>query len=237
MLVLAIESSTKVAGVALVSDNGVVMEQSLAGQKEHSRWLMRAVADIFTATATDFKSVDAIAVSSGPGSFTGLRIGMTVAKSLAQVWNVPVYPVPTLQALAHNVSGVFAGCVCPVIDAMRDEVYASVFDGDENITGYMNCAWSDFARLLPNNRPLMFLGEGLENFKDRILALGLDISFAPANLMMPRASSVGLCALDMLNSKSAAPELYSIAPLYIRRSEAEVRYDEKHKLDCCGGNC
>lgn len=236
MLILAIESSTKVAGVALVGSEGILMEQSLSRQKEHSRWLMSAVADILCATETDFTAVDAIAVSCGPGSFTGLRIGMTVAKSLGQVWKIPVYPIPTLEALARNVNDVFDGYVCPIIDAMRDEVFGAVYSGRDKISGFVNCSWVDYAQMLPSDRQLLFLGEGLERFRDRIEQLTGKPRFAPANLMMPRASSVGLCALDMLLSGEAAPELFSIAPLYIRRSEAEVRYEEKHCKESCRGD-
>ena len=135
MKILAIESSSMVASAAIVNDDILVAEYTVNHKVTHSQTLLPMIDEILTMTQTDKSSIDAIAVSGGPGSYTGLRIGSATAKGLGMALDIPLIHVPTLDAMAYNVYG-YAGLVCPIMDARRSQVYTGIYefsDGKFNI--------------------------------------------------------------------------------------------------------
>ncbi|TLN04343.1 tRNA (adenosine(37)-N6)-threonylcarbamoyltransferase complex dimerization subunit type 1 TsaB, partial [bacterium] len=127
MFVLGIETATQVAGVAVVNEDRLVAERFVHNRKTHSQNLLPMIQQVLEDTGISPRELGGIAVSGGPGSFTGLRIGMAAAKSMAQVLGIPVTAVPTLDALAWNVTGV-EGLICPILDARKQEVYTCLYN-------------------------------------------------------------------------------------------------------------
>lgn len=126
MKVLAVEASSLVAGVAILDDSNLIYEGYNHHKRNHSQILMQMVENALLASELELSDIDIIAVTCGPGSFTGLRIGISTVKGLAQATRKKVAAVPTLDSLAHNITG-FSGLVCPIMDARRDQVYTSIY--------------------------------------------------------------------------------------------------------------
>ena len=126
MRILAIESSAVTASVAIITDSTVTAEYTITYKKTHSQTLLPMIDEICRMTETRPDSFDLIAVSVGPGSFTGLRIGVATGKGIALANNIPMVAVPTLKAMAYNLS-MTDKLICPVMDARRDHVYGGVF--------------------------------------------------------------------------------------------------------------
>ena len=118
MKILAVDASGQVASVAVATENGILAEYSVDYLKTHSQTLLPMIDEVLRMTDTDKQEIDAIAVSEGPGSFTGLRIGVATVKGLAAALRKPVIAVPTLQMLAGNFLG-NSGLICPMMDALR----------------------------------------------------------------------------------------------------------------------
>ena len=131
MKLLAIDSSGLVATVALLSDDSMIAEFTINYRKTHSQTLLPMIDDMVKTAGFDLKSLDAIATAAGPGSFTGLRIGSATAKGLAFSLNIPIIPVPTVDALAWNLCG-SRGLVCPLMDARRSQVYTGLYRFEED---------------------------------------------------------------------------------------------------------
>lgn len=126
MFVLGIEAATPVAAVAVTTEEKILAERMVNNRRTHSVNLLPMVRDVLTDAGINKVQLTGIAVSSGPGSFTGLRIGMSTARTLAQVLRLPLADVPTLDALAYPLSG-HAGLVCPILNARKNEVYAALY--------------------------------------------------------------------------------------------------------------
>ena len=243
MIILAIETSTLTGSVALMeafldgegSSKGekILGEHTLALPGTHSERLMPSLDGLFHEASMSIGDVQGIALALGPGSFTGLRIGVSTVKGLAFALGVPVVGVPTLDALAQNIP--FASSlICPVLDARKKEVYAALFRGDG--TGRVEKSSEDWG-LPPEdllsriNEKTIFLGVGAEVYRDIFRnKLGPLAQFAPPELSLPRAVNVARLSLPGFQ-KGLTLNLFSFTPTYIRRSEAEIHYEakERHK--------
>ena len=131
MRILALDSSGLVASVAVVEDDQLIAEYTVNYKKTHSQTLLPMLDEIVKMTELDLDTIDAIAVSGGPGSFTGLRIGSATAKGLGLALKKPLIHIPTLEGLAYNLCG-SADIVCPIMDARRGQVYTGIYEFDEN---------------------------------------------------------------------------------------------------------
>ncbi|ADI01343.1 MAG TPA: tRNA (adenosine(37)-N6)-threonylcarbamoyltransferase complex dimerization subunit type 1 TsaB [Syntrophothermus lipocalidus] len=228
MLVLALETATRVAGVALISEGKVQKEIFLHYRQTHSQTLMVMVDEVLKECEVGLNQIDAVAVSIGPGSFTGLRIGLATAKGLAMGSGKPIVGIPTLDALAYNAC-LFRGTVCPVLDARKDEVYTAFYKSDgscmELVDRYRVCsprALVDDVRTRATDG-VVFLGDGAVRYREFLQQTLGDVAvWVPGNLAFPRASSVGLLAWHKLRG-GGIDDARSIVPVYIRLSEAETR--------------
>jgi tRNA threonylcarbamoyladenosine biosynthesis protein TsaB len=228
MLILGIETSTKTGSVALVSDEGVIAQYSLNIEVTHSERLMATVDRVLTDTGTTIAEIDGYAVAVGPGSFTGLRIGISAVKGLALVTDKPVAAVPTLQALAWNLP--YAGYpVCPLLDARKKEVYAALYKHDgAALVQMLPDAVISLTRLkdaIPGET--IFTGEGSQIYRREIEEIfGTRALFAPRTASLPSAAAVGEIGLDMIRvGKPVDPD--TLTPKYIRRPEAEVAWEKR----------
>lgn len=237
MNILAVESSGMVAAAALVKGEKVVGEFLLDHGKTHSQQLMPIIDQLIRALDMDPRDIDVFAVSEGPGSFTGLRIGIATVKGLAQALDKPVVGIPTLDGLAYNLSG-WKGLICPIMDARREQVYTSIYrsksgkdpldDGPDRLADYMALPVVQLIeRLKAYKEPVMFNGDGVYSYWKLIEdELGERALRAPINLMVQRASSIALLGLNMAQS-GGAHSYVGLVPFYLRKSQAEQRLAAK----------
>jgi tRNA threonylcarbamoyladenosine biosynthesis protein TsaB len=223
MRILALETATLAGSVALLDGGRVTALSLLDIALTHSERLMAMVDGLLENCGWDISGLDALAVSVGPGSFTGLRVGIATVKGLALALALPVAAVPTLDALAANVP--FADApVCPLLDARKGEVYLSLYRwrGDR-----MERQW-DYLALPPRTAaerlepPIIVLGDGVPACLPFLSALGPGLRAAPASHAAPSAAVVGLLGHAMLRAGDTVPA-ESLQPLYLRPSEAELK--------------
>ena len=233
MSILSIDTSSQVSSVSVLSAECVAAEISMQGALTHSETLMPHIETALAMARVKKDELDGIAVSIGPGSFTGLRIGLASAKMMAYALHIPLIAVPTLEALAHH-------CVCegvrlvPVMDAQKGNVYVQEFtwraDGDaltlheESSLAILPLA-EVIARLSKTEQPVLLLGDAMQRKVD--VELPVNVRLAPIHARMPRAARVGLAALTRL-ARGETDDPVTAVPLYLRRSEAEVLWEKRH---------
>lgn len=197
MKLLAIDASGQVASVALAQDKKILAEYSVNFKKTHSQTLLPMIDAILRMTETETCEIEGIAVSKGPGSFTGLRIGGATAKGLCNALKVPVAGISTLEMLAANFLGA-KELIVPLMDARRDQVYAAAYrvenDRTETVIAENACAVSEIVEKLNRlNEPVVLLGDGVSVNRDYLEKnLSCPKRFAPAHMSMQRAGSLAV---------------------------------------------
>lgn len=225
MITLAIDSATKSAGVALLDDGEVLLEILLNLNRHHGETLLPAVDTLFRMAGRSPGETGLIALTTGPGSFTGLRIGASVVKGLAMTWGIPVVGVSTLAALAVS-GGAGQRLVCPMLDARKEEVYTGLFrvdDGGEvtEIEKERVTPLDSFLRELEGE--ILFNGDGAVRYESRIRSVFRGAAlFPPSSGHLVRPSSVGLLGLKKFRENDILNTL-TFSPHYLRLSEAEKR--------------
>lgn len=226
MMILALETATMSGGVAIVDDSsGLVGEVRIDVRVAHSERLMPSVEWLLKASGLAIGDIDAFAVSIGPGSFTGLRIGLSTAKGLAYAADKPVVPVPTLDAFARTLP-FCSHLVCPMLDARKNEIYAALYRWEDSICRKLmpEVAIDPVMLMKQIAEPVVLMGDGTETYRDLIVDTLKDRAiFAPASRMSPSAVTVAEAAIDAIR-KGIAADPVSLTPFYIRKSEAEVRW-------------
>lgn len=224
MKVLALESSAMTASAAIVSEDLVMAEYTIDHKKTHSQTLLSMIDEMFKMAGIALNEIDAIAVSGGPGSFTGLRIGSATAKGLGMALNVPLVHVPTMDAMAYNIYG-SSKLICPLMDARRTQVYTGLytFEKDFCVVEKQDILLiKDLVeRLNEKEMEVIFLGDGVEPNRQYIEEnLKVPFSYAPVSLNRSKAASVGALGIKMYQNgqtETAAQHL----PEYLRATQAE----------------
>ena len=231
MRVLAVDTSSSVAAVAVMDGIRLQGEYILDNGKTHSQKLVPMVKEIMANLELTPHDIDLYAASSGPGSFTGLRIGITTIKAIAFAAKKPVVSIPTLDALAYNIP-VTGSVVCPIMDARNNQVYTALFKYEDNIqtniTEYMGLHISELISLIKGkNIDVVFIGDAVQLHRDLLKSeIGIRCSFAPQYLLRNRASTVAELAL--LKALTGQTEnCFDMAPYYLRKSQAEREYEKK----------
>ena len=206
MKILALDSSGLVASAAVVEDDVLIAEYTTDYKKTHSQTLLPMLDEIRQMIDLDLHTIDAIAISAGPGSFTGLRIGAATAKGLGLALNLPLVEVPTLEGLAFNLWGTDK-LVCPIMDARRNQVYTGIYEfckaeaeaGSCEQQLVMHCVKDQCASPVDElvdelnrlGREVIFLGDGVPVYRKQITeGMKVPFSFAPAANNRQRAASV-----------------------------------------------
>lgn len=226
VLILAIETATGCGGVALTRGGGsagrVLAEYTLQPERTHSRRLLGLIAEMMTAAGVDWSDLDGVAVSQGPGSFTGLRIGMAAAQGIAMACVLPLVAVPTLDALAAQ-AAVTNLPFCCLLDARKQQVYAAFYrhgaDGCRRLSPFLVLGPEELARQL--REPTLMIGPGIHACHVQLAANPLARFMSPGFLLHPRAAAIGLCGGRLLQ-EGAVGETDEVVPLYVRASEAEL---------------
>lgn len=239
MKVLAVDTSTSVAAVAVMDDASLLGEYMLNHGKTHSQKLVPMIKEIMDGLELLPGDIDLFAASSGPGSFTGLRIGVTTIKAMAFAAKKPVISIPTLDALAYGIPLSGEVMVCPIMDARNRQVYTALYSHEngqqKNITGYMGVPVDELVKLIKSkNRKVIFTGDAVQTHRETLKTdLGEDCDFAPPCMLVQRASTVAQLALI----RASAGELescFDMAPFYLRKSQAEREYDKKQSVQTPG---
>jgi tRNA threonylcarbamoyladenosine biosynthesis protein TsaB len=229
MKILAIETSTRVGSVAIVEDESLIAEYTLNVVSTHSERLLPAIDQVLKDSKLTIHEIEGFAVSLGPGSFTGLRIGISTAKGLAFTTTKRVVGLPTLDGMAHNI-GYSHLLICPMLDARKGEVYTALFKGDgkgrlQKLTPDLALKPDDLLKKI--NEPVIFLGDGAALYRDKLI-VGRDNLFAPSYLNQPRASVLGKLGLDKFRQGQILKE-EEVKPIYCRAPEAEVVWLERER--------
>ncbi len=227
MKVLAIETATSICGVAIADENTVLSERWTSEQHIHSEKIVGFVEQALSESDLTLREVDGIAVSIGPGSFTGLRIGLSAAKGLCYASSKPLAAVPTLDAVAHRIVDHCdeGRTVCVVLDAKRDEVYCAWYEKRgqwmEKKSGYQVLGREAFLETLESKASVMLTGEDAERSVEHLKILkgengvGREIVVAPRELSMASARSVASLGFKMLK-EGRTSDLADLEPMYLK---------------------
>ena len=247
MKIIAIDSSGLVASVAIVQDEEVIAEYNVQYKKTHSQTLLPMLDELKRMVDLDLQTVDAIAIASGPGSFTGLRIGSATAKGLGLALEIPIIEIPTLDGLACNLYG-SDKVVCPIMDARRNQVYTGLYsyiedgqsDEQEQIFHYTlvpilsQCAVpiEEIAeKCNEQQKEIIFLGDGVPVFAEQLRNLmKVPYSFAPAHMNQQRAAAVGMLGIQYYKEGKTETAMEH-KPDYLRVSQAEREREERLKAE------
>ena len=199
MKILAIEASGPVAGCALMEDDILRAEYSIQDKMKHSRTLVPMMEEIRSRLELDLAEIDAVAVTKGPGSFTGLRIGAATAKGLGLALEKPLIPVPTADCIAWNLYGTDS-LVCPLMDARRQQVYTGIYECRESLRILLPqraAALTEIAdRINALERRVIFLGDGVPVNREALEEkMRVPYSFAPAHLSRQKPGTLADLAL------------------------------------------
>ena len=224
MLILSLESSAKAASAAICEDEKLISQYFQNNGLTHSRTLLVMVEDMLKNTGLTMSEIDTVAVAAGPGSFTGIRIGIAAAKGLAWGADKPIYGVSTLFAMAHHIQDENV-CICPVMDARRSEVYNAKFEIRD---GQLIRLCPDRAITLSDllleaqqdDKPYYLLGDGAQMCYARFAELSIPVRIAPTPLLHQSAWGVAIAA-------KIGPHISVDQPNYLRLSQAERERLEK----------
>ena len=230
MIWLGIDTANSPLSVAIVKDGQTLAEITQNIKLTHSVGAMPAVEEIFERVKLKPAQIDAIAVSEGPGSYTGVRIGVSIAKTLAWTLKKPLVGISSLKALAANVS-MYNGLICPIVDARRQNVYTALYEGT-NLEEVMEDTHEHIDELLIKlkmfDRPVLFVGSDVEMYKEHIEErIGALAIYAPISQSLPRASEVIRIAAQ---AELPSPEdVHNFTPQYRRIAEAEANWIKEQK--------
>ncbi len=245
MIILGIDTSTNQGSVAIAKDGSLLSESFLPLNSSYSKTLINSLDDLLKKCKIGINDIDGFAVSIGPGSFTGLRIGLSTCKGFNLATGKPIVPVGTLDAIAESFlsdSGVFQSSIfniqspillCPILDAKKGEVYASLYKNEKGVIKKLedDMAVSPEVLCRKIEEPTIFLGDGIKSYgdfiKNKLNGLAHFYNDAQKNSV---AASIALLGGKKIE-RGDIEDSTLLKPKYIRRSEAEIKLEEK-----IGGN-
>jgi len=233
MKVLGIDTSTPCGSIGLIHGQNVISEYILNVSVTHSERLLGAIDLVLRRAGCALDDLDGFAISLGPGSFTGVRIGVSTVKGLAYAVQKPVVGVSTLDVLASQVSPT-PYLICPIIDARKGEVYSAFYryeesDRPKRLSEFQALRPEVLSRML--NERTIFLGDGVKAYGDDLRNwLKSFAIFSPPTLHIPYGSAVARLGVELLQ-RGEVLDLAAFTPLYVRRSDAELNY---HQLQAGG---
>ncbi len=229
MKILALDTSGQNCSVAIIDEEKVICDFNLSIGTTHSETLLPMIDEVCKSSKIDLQAIDVLACSIGPGSFTGLRIGIATIKGFALAQNKKVIGVSTLEALAHNIAN-FDGIICSVLDAKNNNVYAGIFkyENDKLVLqdDYITEDLDTLINILQSKKQkIMFVGDGATSFKENFKnAFDGNAFFAPLHLNNQLSSSVAKAALERA-LEDDFDEVDTLNPMYLKKSQAERTFE------------
>lgn len=234
MKILAIDTSSKICSVSILEDNKLIIEKHNNDEKTHSQKLMPLIDMTFKEANLCLDDIDLLACCQGPGSFTGIRIGISTVKAFADVKNIPIIGVTSLESLAYNIKE--NALIATIIDAKNNNVYFALYnynsntktyssiceprtDNIDNIIEIINSNMGNVKQNYSNNK-LILVGDGAIVNKKLLKNKISNCNFASDSSNIQTSISVGLSAFDKYNSNSYVP-CYTVSPIYLKKSQAE----------------
>lgn len=232
MIWLGIDTANTPLSIAIVKDGDLLAEENSAMAVNHSLRAMPAIEELLTKAGLVPADIDAIAVSEGPGSYTGVRIGVTIAKTLAWTLGKPLVGVSSLKALAAN-AVFFNGLICPIVDARRNNVYSGAYQWNEGqLTEVIedgHYSLEEFIHKLEQQEgPVLFIGKDTAMHEQQIVErLGQRAIIAPFHVDLPRASSL----IYIATQSEQEADVHAFVPEYRRIAEAEANWLKEQGKD------
>ncbi len=230
MKILAIDSSSVSASAALLEGDKLLGEQFTNVQLTHSQTLLPMVEEVLKNTKTDAASVDVFAVTTGPGSFTGVRIGVAAVKGLADAAAKPCFGVSALEAAAYPFCS-FNGIVCAAMDARCNQVYTALFQNGERLTEDLAVQITELAALLQKYAlPVLLAGDGAQKVMAALSeSVGVPLRLADAQLRYTRASSAAYLAAQKIQNGEQTVAPLALNPVYLRLPQAQRELNNRNK--------
>ncbi|MDU1203538.1 MAG: tRNA (adenosine(37)-N6)-threonylcarbamoyltransferase complex dimerization subunit type 1 TsaB [Clostridiales bacterium] len=232
MKILGIDTSSMAASVAVIEDNKLICEYTINTKKTHSQKLMPMIENMLGLSDLNVREINAIAVCEGPGSFTGLRIGMATAKAIAHVNDIPVIGVNSLEALAANMN-LCDKKICSILDAQRNQVYTGRYQYEgTKLVEIKEIGIQQIDELLEelaqSGEQWILVGEAVYKYEDKIREIS-NIEIPAASNNVTKAGSLCSVAKVKFDEGKDIFDCYTVNPLYIRKSQAEEQYEEKQR--------
>jgi tRNA threonylcarbamoyladenosine biosynthesis protein TsaB len=223
MLTLCLDTSAKGASVALYRSNALIADLWTLSANTHSEHLMTMIDTVMKSSEATISDLGAIVVTNGPGSYTGLRIGLSTAKALAQPFGLPIYPVSTLDALAYD-QRPYAGGVVVIMDARNGQIYGAAYalEGESLRTVLPKGAYEigGFVAALPERDAWLLCGDGADIYAKQVEGTtGAKVQLAPESRRTQRAAAAGAYAL--LHENAITVDHHGLKADYLRQSQAE----------------
>ena len=218
MTILALDTSTPAASLALVDQGNLVVESNPAPGETHSKTLLPRIREMLDDTGLEIRDLEFIAVGLGPGSFTGLRIGLAAVKGLAWAGGVPLVGVPTLDAMVQAITPDHLAA-CPVIDARKDQLYAAMYrpstlGGWDRKSDYSSFTLTGLGEAV--REKTIFIGQGLNKWGEKLAGLLGDFyQRGPEKYDYPRAKNIARLAREIVD-RGEIPAPSTVTPLYVR---------------------
>lgn len=223
MYVLGIDTSTMTGGAAVVKDGQLVGEYVLNIRTTHSERLLPAIERLLKDAGLSLEEIDGIAVAVGPGSFTGIRIGVATAKGFAYALNKKLVGVTALEAFGRQFQA-FPGVVVAMIDSRRSEVYAQAFSGGNPLAEPQNCHIDEVLQWCRSQaQPCLLVGDGAIAYREQIAAGLPEAVFPPQEFALLRPAVVAALGWEKLKEGQHS-DVFAVNPVYLRKTEAEIKW-------------
>jgi tRNA threonylcarbamoyladenosine biosynthesis protein TsaB len=225
MKILALDTATQSCSVAVTDEGSLTAELTIVKSQTHSKHLMELIHSVLEVAGFRVADLDGLAVTIGPGSFTGLRIGISTIKGLAQALAKPVVGVSTLEALAWQ-CGQTSYLICPLLDARKGEVYGATYCFNEGRLIQKTSARAMIPEAVVEEikSPCVFIGTGARLYRQGIVAAAGSLAhFVPESQNMIRASSIASLSVPRFEANDT-DEIAGLVPHYIRKSDAELNF-------------
>ena len=233
MKILSVDTSSNVATVAITDDDKLIAEIIVNNKKTHSQTLMPMIDNALKMSELDASDIDLIASANGPGSFTGLRIGVSAVKGFSHALNIPVVGVSTLEAMAYNLP-FCQYLISPIMDARRSQVYNAVYEWENDKLKEVKepralSIEELLEEFLGTDKIIVFMGDGVIVHKELIKEkLGNMALFAPVSHNEQKASGLAMAAMKKYKENKAV-SCYELAPVYLRKPQAEREAEERER--------
>lgn len=233
MNILSVDTSSNNCSIAVVNEKAMLGEININYNLQHSVLLMPLIEELLQKLDMKARDLDALCISVGPGSFTGLRIGLSAVKGIALGLNLPVYASDGLRILAYGAFG-FQGLIVPMMDALRGGYYTGIYTFEKNrLVTLMEPTILTLeelkAKLSSEEKEILILGDILEKISKEAVIFSDNVVLAPANFNIPKASNIPYLLEEEISLGNSA-NIHELVPFYMRKSQAENEYEKKKGL-------